>query len=234
MKITTKIITLFTVSLLFLSSVVTASASSFKNGAVRVVHASPDAPAVDILVNDQKTLSEVGFGQISEYRKVPRGDYNFKVTPANTTQPVVINADATIKQLSYYTVIAANYLSDIEPIVVEDSNRYIPFRLSQVQVTHLVPDAPAVDLTTTDGTILVSNLNFKDTQNIRLAAGTYDLELRVAGTDQVVYTLPNNTLERGTSYSAFALGTLTDADSAAFQVQLVKNFTNFDRLSFFR
>src|SRR5690606_27820043 len=43
---------------------------------VRVVHASPDAPTVDVWVNDALTLENVPFKAVSDYLSVPGGTYN--------------------------------------------------------------------------------------------------------------------------------------------------------------
>jgi hypothetical protein len=40
---------------------------------VRVVHASPDAPAVDVLVNDNVAFSNVPFTEISDYASLDPG-----------------------------------------------------------------------------------------------------------------------------------------------------------------
>jgi hypothetical protein len=60
---------------------------------VRVVHASPDAPAVDILVNDGAAFENLSFEGISDFVEVPAGTYNVKVVPAGATTPVVFEAD---------------------------------------------------------------------------------------------------------------------------------------------
>jgi hypothetical protein len=58
---------------------------------IRVLHASPDAPAVDIYINDSMVdgLTNVPFGVISDYLTVPADTYNVKVyATGTTTDPV--------------------------------------------------------------------------------------------------------------------------------------------------
>jgi hypothetical protein len=52
---------------------------------VRVVHASPDAPDVDVLLDDAEVLSDVPYLTASDYRDVPAGNLNLKVNAAGTT-----------------------------------------------------------------------------------------------------------------------------------------------------
>jgi len=54
----------------------TANASS--HAWVRVLHASPDAPAVDVYLDDTivSALTNVPFATISGYLEIPAGDHN--------------------------------------------------------------------------------------------------------------------------------------------------------------
>src|SRR3954465_9328454 len=86
------------------------SASAADMAHVRVVHASPDAPNVDVWADGSKVLTDVAFGKYSDYMAVPAGAHNFKVVATGTTSPAVIDATATLEAGKYYTVIAANKL----------------------------------------------------------------------------------------------------------------------------
>ena len=88
---------------------------------VRVVHASPDAPAVDVLLDDAEVLSNVPYLAASDYLETTDGEHNLKVNAAGTTTSV-IDADVTLTDGTDYTVIASGLLDQIEPIVLEDDN----------------------------------------------------------------------------------------------------------------
>ena len=49
---------------------------------VRVVHASPDAPDVDVLLDDTVVLSDVPYLAASDYLEAPAGEPNVKVNAA--------------------------------------------------------------------------------------------------------------------------------------------------------
>ncbi len=66
---------------------------------VRVLHASPDAPAVDIYANGAEILSDVPFGAISDYLEVPAGEYQiqaFVASPDPATEGAVIGGTLTV------------------------------------------------------------------------------------------------------------------------------------------
>ena len=49
---------------------------------VRVFHASPDAPPVDIYVNEGLAFKNLSFKEFSEYVQLPMGEYKIEVFPA--------------------------------------------------------------------------------------------------------------------------------------------------------
>src|SRR5688572_30881418 len=72
---------------------------------VRVVHASPDAPDVDVLVDDSPVLTDVPYLATSDYLEVSPGSRNLKVNAAGTATSV-IDTDVNLVDGIDYTVIA--------------------------------------------------------------------------------------------------------------------------------
>jgi LPXTG-motif cell wall-anchored protein len=175
---------------------------------VRVVHASPDAPAVDIWVNGAVAFSNAPFTGITDYAKLEPGAYNFQVSPTGATEPIVIDADAELATQTDYTIVAVGLLADIEPLILVDNNASPAAGMAHVRFVHASPDAPAVDIAVAGGgPILFPNVEFKGVGDyLPVDAGTYDLDVRVAGTETVALNVPGVTLEEGTVYTIFAMG----------------------------
>ncbi|MHB1414568.1 MAG: DUF4397 domain-containing protein [Chloroflexota bacterium] len=174
---------------------------------VRVVHASPDAPAVDVLVNGQKAFTNVSFESITDYASLAAGTYNVKVVPAGAMEPVVINADLGLNPGTNYSVVAVGELANIEPLVLVDNSSVPAAGKAHVRFVHASPDAPAVDIAVKNGPVLFSNIPFEGVGNyLPVNAGTYDLEVRVAGTDTVALDVPGVNLNQGTAYTVYAMG----------------------------
>ena len=112
---------------------------------MRVVHASPDAPSVDVLVDDVQVLSAVPYLGSSSYLEVPAGSPNIKVNAAGSST-TVIDADLLVTAGTDYTVIAGGLVSDIAPIVLEDDRTAPPAGNAKVRAVHGAPSAPAVDI----------------------------------------------------------------------------------------
>lgn len=177
---------------------------------VMVVHASPDAPGVDLLVNDVKVNnSPLTFPNNTGYLELPAGTQNIKVNAAGTTT-TVINADLNLERDKDYTVFAINTLDNIEALVLEDDLTDPASGMSHVRFVHLSPDAPAVDIAVQGGPVLFSNRAFKSaTPFTPVSAGTYTLEVRPAGSTTAVLTIPNVELRSGDIYTVFARGFLS-------------------------
>jgi hypothetical protein len=174
---------------------------------LRVAHASPDAPAVDVWLNGSIAISGLAFGETSDYSNLPPGQYEVAVTPAGETSPRVIEATLTLTGGMKYTVAAVGALADIEPLVLADESSTPAAGMAHVRFVHLSPDAPAVDVALAGGDVLFGNVAFKEASDyLPVPASSYNLEVRLAGTNTVVLPLPGVVLEEGTVYTVFAMG----------------------------
>jgi len=202
-----RIALLTSVLVLILATATTALAADGK-ARVRVVHASPDAPAVDVWVNDSIiAFSNAPFKGITDYAELDPATYNVKVVPAGATEPVVIEADLSLEADTDYTVVAVGELANIEPIVLVDNNTLPAAGKAHVRFVHASPDAPNVDIAVKGGPVLFENVPFKQAfPYLPVDAGTYDLEVRVHDTGAVVLEVPGLALADRTVYTVFAMG----------------------------
>jgi hypothetical protein len=193
------------------------------NSLVKVVHASPDAPGVDLLVDNTIAGTNLTFPNNTGYLTVPSGTRNVKVNVTGTTT-TVIEANLDLMTNKNYSVFAVNSVANIEAIVLEDDLTSPAQGKAHVRFIHLSPDAPAVDVTLTDGTVVFGNKSFKEfTAFTPLDAGSYDLEVRVAGTTTVALDLPVITVESGKIYTVFAKGLLSGNGAQQLGAEIIVN-----------
>lgn len=194
---------------------------------VMVVHASPDAPGVDVLVDDTKVnTAALTFPNNTAYLDVEAGQRNFKVNVAGTSPAVTaINTNVNLAKDLNYSVFAINTVASIEPALFSDDLTAPASGKAHVRFIHLSPDAPAVDIVTAaNGSAVFPNVAFKSATSFTpLDAGTYNLEVRVAGTSTVALPLPNITLEAGKIYTVFAKGLLSGSGAQALGAQIIVN-----------
>ena len=181
---------------------------------VRVIHAVPDAPAVDVYVDDELVYEDIEFGEESEYETVATGTQNVTVTPANASETVVFEGEVEVEPGQATVAVGGELTEGGENIstvaLTEDADP--ADNESAVRLAHLAPDAPAVDVTVAEsGDVLFDDVEFGNaTEYETVPAGEYELEVRNA-TDsddgEVVQTV-NITVENGTAYTAVATGYL--------------------------
>jgi hypothetical protein len=176
-------------------------------GYVRVIHTVPDAPNVDIYANDKLIINNLAYGDYTDYLPIPEGTYKITLYVAGTKNTPVLSNMLTVKKNSILTVAAVGTLSDIGLIVITDANEYKMTGKAMIRFLHLSPNAPAVDITLPNGTVIFSNVSFRHiTHYIDVTPMNYTLQVRVAGTDNVVLTVPNINLDEGKYYTVYAIG----------------------------
>lgn len=197
--------------------------SSFGTANVMVVHASPDAPGVDLLVDDAIAGSNLTFPANTDYLTITGGTRNVKVNVTGTST-TVIEAYLDLERNMNYTVFASNSVANIQPLVLMDNLAAPAAGNAHVRFVHLSPDAPAVDITTTTGAVVFGDQSFLGSTDFTpLGADTYDLQVRLAGTETVVLELPGIALADGKIYTVFAKGLVAGTGDQALSAQIIAN-----------
>lgn len=165
---------------------------------LRIVHASPDAPAVDVLVNGSSVATGVAYKQSSDYLTVKSGTTRVQVRPTGTTTDV-IDVSPKLDENKDYTALAVNYVSSIEPLLLTDDNTIPPSGQARVRVVHGAPSAPNVDVYVTapnadinTATPVLTNVPFKAAAYQQFPAG--DIRIRVAVTGTKIVAIDSGTL----------------------------------------
>lgn len=180
-------------------------------GQVRVAHLAPDAPNVDVYVNDEPVLTNVAYTTISDYLSLPAGTQQVTVFATGDTSSPAIDAPVEVAAGRAYTVAAVGLVADdsLTAQVYEDDLRSPSSGNAKVRVVHASPDAGPVDVAPRGGEALVSGLRFPEASPYaEVPEGTYTLDVNAAGTNKTALTVPDATLASGGVYSAFAVGTV--------------------------
>ena len=184
---------------------------------VQAIHASADAPPVNIVVNDDfanPPASDLAFGQFTPFVPLtPPGEYNIKVTAANDT---VIAIDATLDFAAdtRTTIVALNELAAIEALVLADDRRRVATE-AKVRIVHASPTAmgvdiyvtaPGTDINTVEPLDILTNIPFNaSTGYLSLDPGMYDVTVVPTGTKTAAIGPATIDVSGGGIYTAIAV-----------------------------
>jgi len=190
---------------------------------VRILHASPDAPAVDVYINKDKIISGMKFKELSEYLPIDEGSYDIKIFAAGNKpkkSDPVLEANLTFVAGDASTLAVSGMLEDLELTEFSDDHTTMEDK-AKLRVLHLSPDAPKVDVYSLD-TAVVTGVGYpKATEYQTLPEGEYTLDIRPAGQEKAIFNVPNVELKKGENYTAIAVGLLKG--EPAFDLILAKD-----------
>lgn len=163
-----------------------ADTGAASGGWIRLAHLSPDTPSVDVALTsfgNSKTmikLSDVSYGDVSSYRKVPAGRYVASMTPAggsSTSTPAVSQA-VTVQDGHAYTVAAVGRNADLRGTVLDDDLRTPKAGAAKVRLLQAAVSASSTTVTAVGGPVLARDAAFGSaTGYASIEAGVWTVEV---------------------------------------------------------
>lgn len=204
---------------------------------LRVIHGSPDAPPVNIKIDGEVSISDLGYaestGYVSVEASVPYDIAVEGIIPGGN-QDVITVDDFELAEGDRTTVIAVDAVADIEPLVVSESAAEPGSDEVGVTVVHASPAADGatatVDVYVTDPSTDINSaapaLSFAYREDVdagTLPAGMVRVRATVGGTKTVVYDSGSVDLGpfAGQQLMIVALDTTTPTTQAASPVKLL-------------
>lgn len=90
---------------------------------LRVIHLSPNAPGVDILVDGDKLFEDISFEEGTDYVDLNPGTYNVNVV-LNTDKSIVLPLKVTLNPDKIYTIYIMGNPPTLQAVQVVDGNTY--------------------------------------------------------------------------------------------------------------
>ncbi len=194
-------------------------------GQVRVIHASADAPMVNIKVNGTvfNNLTNVDYQVASGLIEVNRGTYTLGVeaiTPAGNAD--VLSRIASVDTDMNYNVVALGSVAagTLDMAIVPASDPAVADDMVAVQILHGAPDVPMVDIyVTAPGTDLaaaqpLATASYLDSTGlVEVASGDYQVRITLAGTQTVAFDSGTVSLPGGENLFITAVPSIVPGDA---------------------
>ena len=155
---------------------------------VRVIHAAPDAPAIDVYVGDSVIVQGLAFGSATEYVNLPSGDGRpvQVVAVGASVDEAVIDTTLDFDAGQAYEILPTGEGDELELTMTGIDLRPLPENQARLRVVHASPDAGNVDVAVSDGPLLFGDVEFREATDYAVVdAGTYTIDVRPAGEDTV-------------------------------------------------
>jgi Domain of unknown function (DUF4397) len=91
---------------------------------LRAVHASPEAPSVDVLVDGAVAIAKLSFGELSDRKAVVEGERDVKVNLAGTAT-TVRSENLNLQKNLNYSVVAYNTPTALKALLLVDSTQIV-------------------------------------------------------------------------------------------------------------
>ncbi len=186
---------------------------------VMLVHAATDAAAVNLQIDGATKGDSVKYGTATAYNQVELTGKKIVVGALGAKSGAKIAIDSLLmnKDIGYsYFVYQENDAAKTVNMIKSVDNLALPVAgKGRVRLVHLIPDLQVgvdIELVATNGSATTrsdfSNVKFKDIANfIDVAAGTYDVKVKLTGTTQLLITAPISiTIADGKLYTVVARG----------------------------
>jgi hypothetical protein len=210
-----------------------------QNPVVYALHASPDAPAVDVFVGSSKIVADLSFGQLAAPVQVPPGSYDLEFFGASsatspTGTPAAKKSITGLEAGERYLSIATGFLApEGQEHGFELFTRPEEFDLgdtddARLRAIHASPDAPAVDIgvasATTLSAVVFKDISFNQSSPVAgksIPPAALDLGVAATGSTSTVATF-DVTTNAGSRAFVVAAGALDPSRGQAFRLIAVE------------
>jgi len=182
-----------------------------EDACVRIVHAAPGSPEVDVYLNDSPVIMGLTYGTSTDFVSVPGGDdRKIQVVAAGGTpgDGDLVDSDIDVDGRDAYEVVVSGDPDDLKAESAELDLSPLPDGQSRVRVIHASPDAGGVDVAVADGQTLFEGVVYRDeTDYATIDSGTYTIQLKK---DDAIALSGDLTFEPGMVYDVVAIGRTDD------------------------
>ncbi len=176
---------------------------------VRIIHATPDAPGLDIYQGPNALAFNLGFGTVTSYISLTPGTYTINADTAGSRQ-TLSSAKTTFVASTQYTILIGNSITNPQQLTLTDQNQPAPSGQIALRFIHQATRTGAVDIYLVPAgqrvaavSPVVTNVAFgANTNYVNVPPGTYSLIMVPTGTvpasgTSAAYTGPQVTYYAG-------------------------------------
>lgn len=161
-----------------------------KKANIRFLQAVYDTQFVDIFVNKKMVVNRLPLQTESNYISLLPGTYTIEIFSSKDPSIRILSTNIIIKGDHFYTIAIVKKGEGTELFIFANLPE-VPLGEAKMRFLHLAPELPELDFAVKDRDVVFPSVFFQQvTDYLGLTPMTVDLELRIAGSKQVILPMP--------------------------------------------
>ncbi|MGL5345765.1 MAG: DUF4397 domain-containing protein [Peptostreptococcaceae bacterium] len=176
------------------------------NSLVRVFHAVPNGPDIDIYMDDTIIFSNLKYSNFTEYVYSINSNHQVDIYISGTKENPIASATVNFSESELITLAVIGNLKDVSLLVITDYVSKEPSsEYSTARIIHLSESTPGVDVYI-DGDILFTDIEYKQgTRYLDFNIGKYHIKIVEHDSERVILPLKIN-LKANRIYTIYIVG----------------------------
>lgn len=218
---------LLTVSLFIMSCAKEDSSSNNGTSNIMLINASPNAPDIDAYADAAKINSvSLSYPSSTNYLSVASGNKSFIVKQGGTNTSLFTTPTFPFVNNKSYSVFLVDSASKASAIILQDNLATPVSDTAHFRILQLSPNTANVDFILRSGSdsIPITNKAFKEVTNLyAVKAKTYNIKVKLAGTETVIATATGVVLSSRKIYTLFLKGFSGGTGTTTLGIQSITN-----------
>jgi len=188
---------------------------------LRLLHASPVAPHLEVYIDGIKSFTQLAFKSTTLYIPISSGTHRIDLFTSGENPKQILSKSIDVDSNHFYTIAANGELNDLSLLALID-NTFLTYGETKIRFIHLAKNNPNLDLAVKqgEGDVVFSNLKYNDfSEYLTLTPMTVNLEIRLSGTKTILFPLYKSKFEENKLYNIIAVDLLySDSKIDVFKV----------------
>ncbi len=177
------------------------------NTSIRMLHAIPTGPNVDVYANGNLIAKDLAFSSITNYLDLPPETYEIQVYRTGFYDVPLVSQNLQLAPSANYTISLVILGGRLFLFRLRDAGIAIDTESSYLRFMNLSQTAPLLTLELSDGTQLFNSVEYLETTGYyQTSSGIYNFTVVASGGAVLNKNIRNLTLDSGKLYTIYIIG----------------------------
>jgi|GEM_PF-4177249 len=189
---------------------------------IRIAHFSPDAPDVDVILNDEVLFEDHAYESVSDFEPLDQGIYTASIVSTDVSRQFEVELDLTVLDGDFVTILLIGSYEDDDLQVVTLQEDFSATDEDEVRLLfyNAIQESPSANMMI-DGEVLFESVSFAEFERAELDAGEVVFSIvRTRDVNDALINAEDLNLNATSFYSIVMYGTESDPEWALIENSL--------------